>query len=332
MGILPSTPEELLAYLDQVSQETRDRLLQDLTSTLTAKDITVAKVTKQRGGPKPVRTTTKKKANKTPPSPRKERKKGFEGKSPLALVVYGPPGVGKTEFAANFPRPGFLYDPQEEGIQDLVEFQRAPEPVFMDEVDSFEVMMDALESIALGKRNIQTLVLDALTGIERLIFTYHCDEHFEGDWSSKGFLSFMQGPKNAAKTDVPRLLQALDDVRTAGVNVVLLAHSEVKTYNNPEGADYDRYNPVCDKATWQQIHRWAKAIFFYCYHVDLDKSQGPKAKAKDSDQRFIYTDWSPAFDAKNRFGLSPLIDAGASGEEAFQNFRQDFLAAAKGRR
>lgn len=291
----------------------------------------MAKTTKQRGGPRPVRKK-KPAAKPTPSSPRKKPTGGFMGKTPLALMVYGPSGVGKTEFAANFPQPGFLYDTQEEGIQDLVEFGRCPAPVFADEVDSFQTLTDKLEAVALGKTEpIQTLVLDALTGLERLVFISHCDEFYDGDWSSKGFYSFMQGPKNAAKTDIPKLLDLLDAVRTSGVSVVLLAHSEVKPFSNPEGADYDRYIPVCDKATWQQVHRWAKAVFFYSYHVDLD-TRGPKAKAEDTDQRFIYTQWSAAFDAKNRYGLDPLIDAGGSGKDAFRNFQETFQKAAKGRR
>jgi hypothetical protein len=49
----------------------------------------------------------------------------------------------------------------------------------------------------------------------------------------------------------------------------------------------------------------------------------------DSEDRYIYTQWSPAFDAKNRFGLEPLIEMGSSGKEAYTNFVKAMKAAGK---
>jgi len=248
------------------------------------------------------------------------------------MVVYGPSGVGKTSFAANFPKAGFLIDPQEEGIRDLVEFHQCPRPVFIEEADTFSGLIQVCEGVARDSRGIETLVGDSLTGFEKLCFIHHCEEYFDGDWSRQGFYSYQQGPKNAAKTDWPRFLEALDGVRAAGINVVLIAHSQVKGYTNPEGPDYDRYIPYMDKETWSAVHRWAKAILFYNYHVEIDRSKklGPRDKARtEVEERFIYTDWSPAFDAKNRWGLESLLDAGDSGEEAFKAFRAAYKKVGK---
>lgn len=266
-------------------------------------------------------------SNKPKASPRPAGQGGFFGKSPLALVEFGPPGVGKTDFAGHFPNAGFVIDPQEDGILDLVEFGKTPEPVFIEEVDNFLALLDLCEQIA--TRDCETVVFDSLTGFEKICFQHHCRENFDDDWSVKGFYSFQQGPKNAAKTDWPRFLDALEIIRANGKNVILIAHAQVKTFNNPEGADYDRFTPYLDKETWQQTHRWAKAVLFYNYHVEIEK-KGPRAKADpDSERRFLYTEWSPAYDAKNRYGLDPLIDAGRSGEDAFQAFATAFKKAAK---
>lgn len=289
----------------------------------------MAKVRQQRATKGTRKRTTKKKpaAGKRKTATKRTSSEGFRGKSPLAAILYGPSGVGKTSFAANFPDAGFVYDRQEEGIVDLVEFGQAPEPVFTECVESYNALLRTCENIASGKTGIQTAVFDSFTGFEKLIFVHHCDKYFDGDWSSKGFYSYMQGPKNAAKTDLPQFLDALEDIRAAGINVILIAHSEVKPYNNPEGSDYDRFVPVCDKSSWQQIHRWSKAVLFYNYFVEIE-TQGPRAKANTTtEQRYIYTEWSPAYDAKNRYGLEPLIDAGESGADAFQAFAEAFDAA-----
>lgn len=289
----------------------------------------MATVTQQRPGRKPVRRTAKPAPAKVAGKPAGQR--GFLGRSPLGIVVYGPSGVGKTSFAAHFPNCGFVYDPQEEGILDLVEYGQAPAPVFDQEVSTFEDLLGVCEDIAAGNHAVETVVFDSLTGLERLAFAFHCREYFDDDWSAKGFYSFQQGPKNAAKTDIPRMLDAFDSVRRAGVNVVLLAHSQVKVYSNPEGSDYDRFIPVCDKETWQQVHRWAKAVLFYNYYVDVDSRRSKEAaafrkgKAKaGSEARYLYSTWSPSYDAKNRYDLDSLIDVGGSGEEAFDGFCKAF--------
>lgn len=259
--------------------------------------------------------------SKTRPKPKPKTEGGFLGRSAINMVVYGPPGVGKTSFASYFPKPGFVIDPQEDGIRTLVEYDRCPKPVFVEEAADFEALLQICNEIARGDYDIKTAVFDSLTGFEKLCFHYHCREYFDNDWTSRGFYSYQQGPKNAAKVDWPRFLDVLDDIRKAGINVVVIGHSMVKPYNNPEGADYDRFTPYLDKETWAQTHRWAKAVLFYNYHVDLDKA-GPKPKARfESEARFLYAEWSPAFDSKNQYGLEALIDAGESGEEAFKNFK-----------
>lgn len=254
---------------------------------------------------------------------------GLLGKPPVTIFCYGPSGVGKTSFAAHMPKPMFIVDPQEEGIEDLVEFGQAPEPFHETViVESYTETLGILRNLANGKYpGVQSAILDSATGFEKLTFHHHCDNQFGGDWSKEGFYAFQQGPKNAAKTDWPKLLDACDDVRRAGINVMMLAHSQVKSYNNPEGADYDQYIPYLDKETWQQTHRWAKAVFFYNHSISTEK-KGLKTKAKvGSEQRFIYTGHSATYAAKNRWGLPALIDAGESGKEAFDNFAEAFRKA-----
>ena len=260
------------------------------------------------------RQTTKKKARRRKPSKPastvspKGDGKGFLGKSALGMVLYGPPGVGKTSFAGHFPGVGFIHDPQEPGIRDLIEYNQIPEPKMVHEAEDFEDLLDICSRVASGETGIQTAVFDSLSGMEQLCFHWHCNEYFEGDWSSKGFLSYYAGPENATKVDWVRFLEALDQVRKAGVNVVLVAHSEQKMYVNPEGADYERFQPALDKRVWKVTHRWAQAVLFANYFVDIDKS-GPRNKANpDSEARFLYPQWSPAFEAKNRFGLPPLVE------------------------
>lgn len=282
--------------------------------------------TKKRPRPRPIKKKVAKASGKARRARSTIQRMSSDAK---ALVIYGPPGVGKTALAANFPKPGFVIDSQEEGIHTLVEYEQAPKPIFVEEAADFEATIDLAEQIARGEYGIETAVFDSLTGFEKLCFIHHCDEYFEGDWSSRGFYSFQQGPKNAAKIDWPRFLEALKGIKAAGINVLLIAHSWIKPYHNPEAADYDRFSPAVDKAIWEITSRWATGVFFYNFHVDIDK-KGPRNKANmESETRFLYTEWSPAFDAKNQYGMEPLVDVGDNGAEAYDALAKVFAKAAK---
>lgn len=257
---------------------------------------------------------------------------GFCNRRPFLGICFGPPGVGKTSFCCEFPEVGVLYDPKDPGIENLVECGLCKKPVFTEQIDSHPALLERLESLATGRRQIRTLVLDSLTGYELMAFMYHCDQNYEGNWGKEGFFAFQQGPKAAAKSDIPNILDALTLVGANGINVWLVAHAQVKTFQNPEGPDYDRYTPYCDKETWAQVSRWASMILFYNWYYDI-KKEGAKNKAdSESERRLIYTTRTAAYDAKNQYGLPSVIEAGESGEDAYNNFKEAYHKSAKARK
>jgi len=230
---------------------------------------------------------------------------------------------------AFLPKVGFLFDPRDEGITDLVQFGQVPEPYWSEQSRDWEHTQELLADVASGKTGIEHLVVDSLTGFELFCFKHHCEEHFDGDWSKGGFLAFQSGPKNAAKTDWPMFLDLMDDVRRAGISVVVIAHSQIKPFTNPDGANYDQYMPYLEKDTWHQTHRWAKAVLFHNIEVGLEKVAGrTKAKA-GTEERAIYTEPGATFIAKNRWGIATRIDCGSSPEETYKNFMSAYMKAGK---
>lgn len=301
--------------------------------------------TTQRLAPKPVAKPVARPAAQAPTPPKKSPARAalkqrtsankFIGR-PQCNIVYGPSGVGKSSFAAFWPNPIFMIDPKEEGIHELVDRNLVPKPVDVLEVTTFQETLDKCYEVASGSTGAETLVLDSLTGFELLCFKSHCDDYFGGDWSSEGFMSFYKGPVNAAKVDWPRLTEALDAVRKSGIHVILLGHSEIKTFKNPDGPDYDTYNIILYKDIWGQTHRWAKAVLFYNYSMNVETRKGgqgkgaqdsklhKKGKAQEGLDRFIYTEKGSTFEAKNWYGLEPLIEAGTDGQEAFAAYLKAF--------
>lgn len=295
---------------------------------------TVTRLQPKKAGPKPAKSASGPKRpsaspkKSQPPASGRLDDNGWFGTPPFSIVHYGPPGVGKTSMWAFMEDVGFLFDNKEDGITDLYKVGQVPKPKWEQEVEDFDQTLETLARIANQEFDIKNLVIDSITGFEAFCFTHHCQEHFDNDWSKDGFLAFQQGPKNAAATDWPKLLDAIDAVRKSGISTVFIGHSTIKKINNPEGDDYDQYMPVIDRATWAQTTRWAKAIIFQNYDISLEK-KGLKTKASGGTDRMIYTVPQAACIAKNRWGLDPIINCGGSPEESFNAFVEAYKAAWK---
>jgi hypothetical protein len=239
-------------------------------------------------------------------------------KEPLAVVLYGPSGVGKSSFCAQFPKPVFLCDTQEKGIVTLGKYKRVPQVEVITVHDFHSVLRELVE---LRNSDFETIVVESLTGVEKYCFKQVCSEHYDGNMAS--FMSYFQGPRTSARDEWPKLFDACESVVEAGKNIIVTAHAHTKPFPNPEGPDFERWTPYCDKESWQVAHRWARCVLFYNYHYNISQ-EGTRKKVKSREQRFLFAEWQPTADAKNQYGLPALIDAGDSGKEAYQAFVKCF--------
>lgn len=260
-----------------------------------------------------------------------EIKREAESK-PTAMVIYGPPGIGKTSIAASAPSPVFLIDDQEDGINTLKSSKLIPGDVpVLPAAKTWEDVLGQLDALANGDHGFKYLCIDTLGGLERLCHEYVCNRDFNGDWGEKGFTSYAKGYE-VSLPEWRGMLNRLDRLRTdCSMGVIALAHSIVRPYKNPEGEDYDRF--ICDMhhKTWAVTHKWADMVLFANYYVEVDKGRSgrERAKGKGGQSRFFNTEHHAAFDAKNRHGLPAEIEMGDSGKEAWANLVSEIKAARK---
>lgn len=251
---------------------------------------------------------------------------------PAAMVIYGPPGIGKTSVGASAPSPVFLIDDQEDGINTLKTSALAEEDVpVLPAAKSWEDVLGQLDALAAGDHDFKYLVIDTLGGLERLCHEFVCKRDFKGDWGDKGFGSYAKGYE-VSLPEWRMMLNRLDRLRTdKKMGIIALAHSLVRPFKNPEGEDYDRFIADMHHKTWAVTHKWADLILFSNYYVEVDKGSSgrERAKGKGGQVRFFNTEHHAAYDAKNRHGLPAEISMGDSGNEAWANLVNEIKAARK---
>lgn len=212
------------------------------------------------------------------------------------IVIYGPEGIGKSSFAAKFPRPIFI---DTEGSTKWMDVQRFDKPT------SWTMLNSQVQYVKQNRSICDTLVIDTIDWAEQLCINDIC-----AAYNKKGIEDFGYGNGYVYEKEAfGKFLNSLEEVVEAGVHVVLTAHAQLRKFEQPDelGA-YDRWELKLGKKTSSQISplvkEWADMVLFANYEtfaVQTD-DQGKKFKAQGG-KRVMYTSHHPCWDAKNRCGL-----------------------------
>lgn len=213
--------------------------------------------------------------------------------SPVKTVLYGPEGIGKSTFASHFPDPVFI---DTEGGTKRLNISRLPQPT------SWAMLLDEVNEVRKGAIPCGTLVIDTADWAERLAITALCAkakvDGLEGFGYGKGYTYL--------KEEYGRLLDALEEVLNTGHNVLILAHSTISKFEQPDAVgNYDRWTMKTTKQVEPMLREWCDLLLFANYKTIVEKvgdSKNAKSKASGG-RRVMYTTHTPCWDAKNRFDL-----------------------------
>jgi len=113
----------------------------------------------------------------------------------------------------------------------------------------------------------------------------------------------------AATEEIRRIVAALETLRAKrGMEVILLAHSAIKVFQNPAGADYARYELKLHKGAAAIFTEWSDCVLFAQYEeISTEKDIEKKGKSIATGLRLVHTERAAAWDAKNRHGLPPTL-------------------------
>ncbi len=223
------------------------------------------------------------------------------------ICLYGVEGIGKSYFASKFPNPLFI---DTEGSTKHMDVARLPAP------SSWTMLMEEVKYVKGNPHVCDTLVIDTADWAERLCIEHICANKLppksketingiEDFGYGKGYVYLME--------EFGRLLNVLEELIELSINVVLVAHAQMRKFEQPDelGA-YDRWEMKLQRKTAPMVKEWADMVLFanyrtYVVNVDGQGVDKGTNKARGG-KRVMYTTHHPCWDAKNRHDLSDELE------------------------
>lgn len=217
--------------------------------------------------------------------------------TPVKMLLYGPPKVGKSTFAAGAPAVVFL--PCEAGLDslDVPAFPLAP---------SWTDVLGAIEVLATAAHDYHTAVLDSLDWLEPLAWGAVCAKSNVSSIELVGG-GFGKGYGEAAKL-WKELLDGLDWLRSRrGMAVVLICHDEIRKLEPPDGDSFDFAGLKLHKRAAALVTEWADVIGYArvkraIRSEDLGFNKKHK-RAVSLGDRVLTVGQDAAYLSGNRYGL-----------------------------
>jgi len=217
---------------------------------------------------------------------------------PPRILIHADHGVGKSSLAASAPSPVFIQT--ENGLENI---DTTALPLCKD----FDTLMHQLSSVYQDQHEFKTLVIDSLDWTETLINQHVCKQGNKHSISDFGYGAGYQ----MALESFGRIMKALTAIREdRGMGIILIAHSAIKTYANPLGADYDRHCIKLREKNAELFLEWADLVGFLHFDVYTTTKKdgfGETTKVSGGSDRVLSCAPHAAYVSKNRYGITADI-------------------------
>ena len=215
--------------------------------------------------------------------------------TPARVLIYGSEKVGKSTFAAGAPKPVFIG--AESGTERLDVDRMEP--------TTWTEAVDWVNDLSTDAHEYKTLVIDPANWLEPLCWQHVVGnsgdtiESFDGGYG-KGYI--------AALTHWRTMLFGLEKCWRKGMNIIITAHSQVKSFANPEGPSFDRYELAMNAKAAGLLKQWVDAVLFARLETfaQIDKKT-KRAIGQSTGARMLHTSPCAAYDAGSRWKMPEEI-------------------------
>lgn len=232
--------------------------------------------------------------------------KSSKSTNPPITLIYGVDGIGKTSLASEWPNPIYL----------PTEGERPPSDVEMatpGNIGSWADLEGVFNELLEAEHEFKTVIIDSLDGLAPYVEAITASRigARSVDDNSKGSPAAYGNGYKESEVEWSNFMSGCEALVAAGMHVVLLAHPEIKRFDDPLNDPYDRYIIKLNKRAGPIVTSKCDIVAFLNYRVSLKtKEVAPRKEvthAEGGKERQIHLSRGAGFDAKNRFGMPDSI-------------------------
>jgi hypothetical protein len=212
------------------------------------------------------------------------------------ILVYGNEGRGKTTLACKAPKPVALL--LEHGLPKGVTIDS------VEDVNSFDKILAVLRELYTDTRGYQSLIIDTVDSLEALLIEHVCAHHgwktIESPAYGKGFV--------IADAEWQRFIRGVTTIRDKHrMTIIMTCHAEIVNINDPRAPSYSSYQPKLHRRGRGLVMDCCDAVWFISEDLRVLTDSNDRVRASAGPQRYLFSEGTPAFAAKNRFAMPPKI-------------------------
>lgn len=227
----------------------------------------------------------------------------------VACTILGDAGVGKSTFAATFPKALFIR--VEDGLASI-DVDALPL------LQGVENLWEQLTALIKEDHGYKTIVIDSVTKLESMFIDYVLLNDPKKPKSINTALGGYGAGMMAVSAMHNRVRKAAQILINKGINVVFIAHADTVTIETPDCDPYMRYDLRLGKKSVSYYTDDADIVAFIKLEAFIKSEDGKKSKAFSDGTRLLTAYATAANVSKNRFGIkedlvlvegiNPLVD------------------------